>query len=148
LFEIEAPAAGSVDESLLKEKEDYIKELREKYENHIKSLENSIKDKEFIINALVIEKRLYKENIVMSIETRYDHRTRDLENKLRNCTDENEKKQLELSLKHLEGSKKMEYDNFLHIGFLDEDDLKRYYDQLKEHYTAVGKLGQLNSIPE
>lgn len=140
LFEIEILQVNSDIEKLLNEKEDYINQMREKYENHIKSLENTIKDKEFIINAISIEKRLYKENVIMSIETRYNHKLSELEKKLRICTNENERKHLELSINQLENSKKMEYDNFIYIGFLDEEDLKRYYSQLQEHYNALGAI--------
>lgn len=137
LFEIETPGTVTSEASADVEQ---LRALVINYENEIKVYQDRLKDKETIITSLKTEKKLFKENVIRSIDVMYESEVTEIRNKLKNCSDQTEKLTLETKLQKIIEAKKRMLKNYMYVGFLLEEDLANYYEQLGEHYKSVNLI--------
>lgn len=137
LFEIETPGTGTSEASAELEQ---LRNLVINYENEIKVYQDRLTDKETIIKSLKTEKKLFKENVIRSIDVMYEPEVTEIRNKLKNCSDQTEKLTLETKLQKIIEAKKRMLKNYMYVGFLLEEDLANYYEQLGEHYKSVNLI--------
>lgn len=134
LFDVE----DTNSEDLKKQHEVWEKEMQVLWDS-IKKKNKEIEDKELIIELLKREREIYKQSVIISIETYYSHRLSELKKELKEEKDEKKRIYLQNVINALPEDKQHDLDNFLYMGFLSKKDIDSLYAELREHFSKYNQ---------
>ncbi len=134
LFDVDNPVNTEEKDKLKKEIE-VLKENVAHYADRISSLHKWLADKDQIIENLKEQREIYKQSLLISVDLQYNPEIENYKKLIAECSDVEEKSKLENKLMYLEKKKNSVIDNFIYIGFLSKNDIDRFYEELKAHYS-------------